>query len=127
MSELPLGLKQQLFTKLLGDLLVWIHETPGWAVTLADGAIDTPRKFRAEDGRIFEAPDAQHMKGSLHYYRLALDFNLFIEGKWITDSGHPAWAVIGQRWEGMHPLARWGGRFQHPDANHLSLAHEGKA
>jgi hypothetical protein len=123
---LSLREKQSLFARLLAELILWIYSR-GWEVTLADGAIDTPRKFRAEDGRKFEAPDAQHMKGSLHYYRLAQDLNLFVADKFISDGGHPVWTEIGVKWESLNPLCAWGGRFNHPDANHVSLRHEGKA
>lgn len=124
---MTLGERQRLFAHLLAKLIVWVYETPGWELTLADGSIDTPRKFRGEDGRVFEAPDAHHMKGSLHYYRLAQDLNLFIEGQWIPDGGHPAWTAIGQRWEGLHPECAWGGRFSKPDPNHFSIRYDGKA
>jgi hypothetical protein len=48
-----------------------------------------------------------HMRGSLHY---------------DTD---PAWLEIGEEWERMHQLCRWGGRFG--DANHFSLADSSRA
>lgn len=65
------------------------------------------------------------MRKSLHYIRLAQDLNLFVDGKYISDGDHPAWKAIGEKWESLHPLARWGGRFQ--DANHVSLTHEGRS
>lgn len=65
-----------------------------------------------------------HMPGSLHYSRLAVDLNLFVEGEWISDGSHPAWEELGIYWESLHPLCRWGGRFG--DANHFSITHGGK-
>lgn len=117
--------KQQRFARLLGELLVWIY-AQGWAVTLADGSIDSPRKFRdAQTGVTFSAEDAHHKRGGLHYKRLAQDLNLFVGGEYIADGGHPVWAVIGTHWEGLNPDCRWGGRFN--DANHVSIEHEGRA
>lgn len=127
MTELSLGAKQRLFARLLAELILWVY-SKGWELTLADGSIDTPRKFRASDGRVFVAEDANHMKGSLHYRRVAQDLNLFIKGEWIKDGGHPAWTEIGQKWEALAPgVTTWGGRFNHPDANHFSISHEGRA
>lgn len=111
MTNLPLSLraKQSLFVLLIGRLITYVY-AQGWELTLADG-------YR---------PDMKgHMPGSLHYIRLALDLNLFVDGKWIADGDHPAWVAIGEYWEGLNPLCRWGGRFQ--DGNHFSLAHGGKA
>lgn len=116
--------KQFLFSKLIAKLIGWIYEQ-GWSVTLADGSIDLERKVRTRAGLVFVGEDAQHMKGSLHYTRLAQDLNLFIDGEWISDGGHPVWTKIGTHWEALDPLCRWGGRFG--DSNHFSLEHGGKS
>ena len=125
-SDLSLREKQSLFLRLLAELIQWVYSRDGLELTLADGSIDPMRKFRSPDTGIpFVAEDAQHMRGGLHYQRLAQDLNLFMHGKWIQDGGHPEWTEIGVKWESLHPLCRWGGRFR--DANHFSLEHEGKA
>lgn len=103
--------KQQLFTRLLGQLLGWIYGHPTWAVTLGEG---------------YRGDSQGHMAGSLHYSRLAQDLNLFVEGIWVT-GWHPAWDEIGAVWRGFHPLARWGGDFHSRDFNHFSITHEGKS
>lgn len=121
---MDLNKKQFLFTKLLAGLITWVYQQ-GWSLTLADGSVDLHRKFRTESGMLLVAEDAHHMKGSLHYVRLAQDLNLFIDGKYIADGGHPVWTSIGTHWEAMDPSCRWGGRFH--DANHFSIAHDGKA
>lgn len=102
--------KQSEFARLLGNLILFIFQHQGWEITMGEGH---------NDARI------GHMKGSLHYVRLAQDLNLFVDGKYITSGSHPAWTVIGEYWETLSPLARWGGRFK--DANHFSLEHGGKA
>ena len=61
-----------------------------------------------------------HMTNSLHYERLAVDLNLFINGVWITKD-HPEWQFLGAYWKGLHPLNRWGGDIvQKVDLNHFS-------
>lgn len=122
--------KQSLFALLLAQLIVWI-DSKGWAVTLADVGVGELRKVQLlgvngkPTGPKMQALDRVHMKGSLHYSRLAADLNLFVNGKWIQSGSHPAWTAIGERWESLDPLCRWGGRFA--DSNHVSLAHGGKA
>ncbi len=56
---------------------------------------------------------------SVHKLRLAVDFNVKIDGKYIKDGDHWAYKALGEEWEKIHKLARWGGRFQ--DANHFSF------
>lgn len=102
--------KQQLFARLLAQLITFIFTHPSWAVTLGEG---------------FNAQRQGHMADSLHYEKLAQDLNLFVEGHYVT-SGHPVWDEIGACWKGMHPLARWGGDFHARDYNHFSLYHEGR-
>ena len=59
-------------------------------------------------------------KSSNHKQRLAVDFNLFINGEY--QSSTEAHRPLGEFWEQLgvelgHPL-RWGGRFSNPDGNH---------
>lgn len=58
---------------------------------------------------------------SLHKMRLAVDFNLFIDGKYQTNS--VAYLPLGVYWESIG--GSWGGRFEDGDGNHFSLAHGG--
>ena len=63
-----------------------------------------------------------HMENSLHYKRLAIDINLFKDGKYLTDSADHY--DLGEYWESIG--GAWGGRFKNPDGNHYSLAHGGR-
>jgi hypothetical protein len=58
---------------------------------------------------------------SNHKQRLAIDFNLFKDGVFLqgTEDHRP----LGEYWESLDPLCRWGGRFN--DGNHYSIEHEG--
>jgi len=61
-----------------------------------------------------------HMKDSLHYSRLAIDLNLFKDGKYLTQTEDHE--PLGIYWESIG--GSWGGRFK--DGNHYSLEHEGR-
>jgi len=121
--------KQSLFVHCLADLLTYAH-LGGWEFTLGEAHVINPRKIWdearvGEPIRVVRLTDAEHMNGSLHYQRLAIDLNLFVDGKYIRSGRHPAYVQLGTYWESLHPLCRWGGRFN--DANHFSLTHAGKA
>jgi len=71
-------------------------------------------------GDAFRADTCSHgHPTSLHRKRLAIDLNLFKEGRYIrTTEGH---RPLGEWWESMG--GTWGGRFG--DGNHYSLEHQG--
>lgn len=58
-----------------------------------------------------------HSKNSFHYKRLAIDLNLFKDGKYLTETSDHL--PLGEHWESMG--GTWGGRFKNPDGNHYSL------
>jgi len=84
-------------------LLILHAEQLGFEITLGDAYATTG-----------------HMKESLHYKRLAIDLNLFKDGKYLekTEDHQP----LGEYWESIG--GSWGGRFK--DGNHYSLAYGGK-
>lgn len=87
----------------------------GFEVTLGDA-------FR--DPRLHGAPGETRGYGaarSCHKLRLAIDLNLFKDGKFLE--GSESHRPLGEWWEAQHPHARWGGRFN--DGNHYSFEHEG--
>lgn len=58
---------------------------------------------------------------SNHKRRLAVDVNLFKDGKFLrTSEDH---RIFGEFWESLDPKCRWGGRFN--DGNHYEYIHEG--
>lgn len=118
--------KQSLFARLIAELILWIY-AEGWELTLADIGVTQERKVSVGRGAVMLATDREHMLTSLHYQRLAADLNLFVDGRYVTRGDAPQWEAIGEKWESMDPLCRWGGRFLNPDANHFSLAHAGRA
>lgn len=131
--------KQTLFVKCLGELIRYAGEQ-GYELTLGEGKVYTPRKGEVTKeipcphcSKMFTYTfqgffdDRVHMEGSLHYSALAIDLNLFINGRYVEDGADPAWANLGQFWEGLDPQCRWGGRFKSKDSNHFSIAHSGRA
>mgnify|MGYP001586677834 CR=1 FL=1 len=112
--------RQTLLVKCLGKLIGYA-EGRGYELTLGEGYVQPVRKAR---GGEFYA-DGVHMDGSLHYSRLAIDLNLFVAGEYVSDSEHFAWVDLGSYWESLEELCRSGRHFG--DANHLSIAHAGKA
>ena len=111
MSE-TLRQKQSRFMRMLPDLIDKALEL-GYDITLGDGFRD-PRVF----GDIGVKIGYGHAK-SCHKLRLAIDLNLFKDGKFLE--GTEAHKPLGEYWESQG--GTWGGRFQ--DGNHYSLEHEG--
>ena len=62
--------------------------------------------------------DGGHKKSN-HLKRLALDINLFKDGRYLTST--KAHEPLGLYWESIG--GTWGGRFN--DGNHYSLEHQG--
>ena len=89
--------QQSKFARMVPLLILYAYEQ-GYEITFGDAW--------AHDG---------HIKGSFHYKRLAIDLNLFREGRYLssTESHSP----LGEFWESIG--GSWGGRWN--DGNHYSL------
>ena len=94
--------KQSKFVLMVAQLIQWAY-SQGYELTFGDAYAKTG-----------------HMPNSLHYSRLAIDLNLFRDGKWLdkTEDHKP----LGEYWESLG--GSWGGRFK--DGNHYSLEHNGR-
>lgn len=96
--------KQQRFSRMVA-LLILHAEKLGYGVTLGDAYRD---------------PQVRHGNpNSLHRHRLAIDLNLFRDGKYLTSTDDHL--PLGEYWESIG--GTWGGRFR--DGNHYSLEHDG--
>lgn len=116
MSELSLGQRQKALTLCIAQLIAYAY-SKGYELTFGDAMRD-PR-LHGE----FGVKAGYGAAKSVHKVRLAVDLNLFVEGKYISSGEHPAYKELGSYWESLHPLARWGGRFN--DANHFSFEYMG--
>ena len=106
--------KQSFFAALVANLIEEAFQR-GYEVTFGEA-------YRSPEEAARLAKLGKGIKNSLHTSRLAVDLNLFKDGKYLssTESHRP----LGEWWERQHPLCRWGGRFN--DGNHYSLEHEGR-
>lgn len=104
--------KQSKFALMVSRLIAKAYEL-GYEVTLGDAYRD-PRVF----GKIGERKGYGESK-SAHKQRLAIDLNLFKDGKFL--SGTEDHKPLGEWWESQG--GAWGGRFE--DGNHYSLEHGG--
>ena len=110
-----LGEKQELFSRLMAEHVVWLYE----------------RGYKVRSGDYFAS--SGHREGSMHYSKLAADLNLFKDGDYLSQTmDHEE---SGTKWESRHELCRWGGNWDkdtHPgepgedDGNHYSLMHQGR-
>jgi len=109
--------KQQHFARDIGRLIEYVYRS-GYAVTFGDAYRD-PRVFGAVGTR-----QGYGQSASNHKSRLAVDLNLFVDGKYISSGSHPAYVQLGEFWESLGDMNAWGGRFN--DANHFSYEHQGR-
>ena len=101
--------KQSKFASMVSALIEHI-ELCGYQVTLGDAA--------RMDGK-------GHCKNSCHYIRLAIDLNLFKDGKYLTNTKDYQFA--GDWWCKQASECRWGGNFKAKDGCHFSFYHNGRA
>lgn len=97
--------KQSKFVRMVADLILWAYSN-GYELTWGNA-------LRCKQCPIGKA-------NSLHKIGLAVDLNLFRDGKFLegTNDHQP----LGEYWESIG--GSWGGRFD--DGNHYSLEHEGR-
>lgn len=110
---MTLGEKQRKFTRMVADLIVFAYDH-GYELTFADA-------YRSPQQAASNADKGSGITNSLHTQRLAVDLNLFKDGKYLTESKDHE--PLGVFWESIG--GSWGGRFSRPDGNHYSLSHNG--
>lgn len=138
--ELTLGQKQELFSRLLGRLLMYIYSS-GYSVRMGEcqrtelqSAINSyspTQKWNLanilnnsgypELSTILKANPSTGIRRSLHLLKLAADLNIFKQGKPASLSEYKQ---FGDFWKNLDPMARWGGDFP-GDIYHFSVEHEG--
>lgn len=108
---MTLGQKQRKFTRMVADLICFAYDN-GYELTFAE-AYRTPEQAAANVSK------GTGIRNSLHTQRLAVDFNLFKDGEYLTSTEDHL--PLGEFWESIG--GTWGGRFK--DGNHYSLEHNG--
>ena len=86
-----------------------------------DVALDQVKRTQREADAYAEA--GRGISNSLHTLGLAADILAYRNGNYLSYSED--YRKLGECWESLHPLCRWGGRFSKPDGNHFSFEHEG--
>lgn len=105
------------FTSAIADLIRWAYMR-GYTLTFGE-AWRTPEQAK------LNAASGKGISTSLHIDRLAIDFNLFRDGKWLSRTEDHA--ELGAYWKTLHSAARWGGDFKtRPDGNHYSFTPDGR-
>lgn len=99
-------------------LLIQEADARGYAVTFGEA-------YRTPEQAALNAAKGSGISNSLHTERLAIDLNLFKDGRYITDGeGH---TELGRWWKSLSPDHRWGGDFvKLKDFNHYSLSIDGR-
>ena len=90
---------QSVFAKKVALLILYAFEI-GYELTLGD--------VHATTG---------HSPNSFHYKRLAIDLNLFKDGKYLTETEDHI--PLGEFWKDLG--GTWGGDFARKDGNHYSF------
>lgn len=109
--------KQSLFVSLVAELISFAL-VAGYELTFGEA-------YRSPEEAARLAKLGKGIKSSLHTSRLAIDFNLFRDGKYLSTT--EAHRELGEWWEAQSTpeyTCAWGGRFG--DGNHYSIVHEGK-
>ena len=109
--------KQSIFVRLVCDLITYIYHE-GYELTFGE-------TYRSPEEAERLAKLGKGIKNSLHTSKLAIDLNLFYEGKYLSST--ESHRKFGEYWESFsneNYKCCWGGRFG--DGNHYSIEHGGR-
>jgi hypothetical protein len=113
---MTLGERQRIFVRLVGMLIEFAYQS-GYELTLGEA-------YRTPEQAALNAESGKGIANSLHTQRLAIDLNLFKDGKYLTDS--ESYRPLGEYWKSLHPDCCFGGDFKpRSDGNHFSLTYGG--
>lgn len=109
--------KQSIFVRLAASLILRAYRE-GYELTFGE-------TYRSPEEAARLAALGKGITKSLHTQRLAIDLNLFKDGKYLAAS--EAHRPLGEWWEELSTddyQCCWGGRFG--DGNHYSVEHAGR-
>jgi hypothetical protein len=101
--------KQSIFTFLVARLIIFANEN-GYELTFGEA-------WRTPEQAALNAKKGIGIVNSLHIKKLAIDLNLFKDGKYLSNTENHR--ILGEWWEKQHKHCRWGGRFN--DGNHYEF------
>ncbi len=108
---MKLSIHQQIFSQNISRLILYANSI-GVNLTLGE-AYRT--EYQQQD---YLRTGKSKTMNSNHLRRLAIDFNFFIEGELFYE--HELIIALGEYWEGLDKLNRWGGNFTNfYDGNHF--------
>lgn len=110
--------KQQLFSKMVALFINDLSER-GYAVTLGEA-------FRPLLVAKMYADQKTGIINSNHVSRLAIDLNIFLNGKYLLSKEDLL--IPGKLWKSYSTdmvECVWGGDFEEPDSDHYSFSHNG--
>lgn len=108
--------KQTQFAFMVAMLILFVYWR-GYGISMGEA-------WRTREQAEKYAKEGKGIANSLHTLRLAVDLNLFHPetGAYLTDAADYEFA--GRFWKSLG--GAWGGDFASRDANHFSLAYEGR-
>lgn len=109
--------KQQRFSWLIAKLILYANAS-GYQITFGEA-------YRTREQAALNAKSGIGIANSLHCDRLAIDLNLFRDGKYLTRTED--YQPLGEWWIAQSQDCKWGGLFKKPDGNHFSVAYMGRA
>lgn len=109
---MTLSQAQRKFARMIADLIIFAYDA-GYELTFGEA-------YRTPEQAALNAKRGKGIARSLHTDRLAIDFNLFKDGRYLTST--EAHQPLGEYWESIG--GTWGGRFG--DGNHYSLSWGGR-
>lgn|SRR3990167_596402 len=101
--------KQRLFSKLIAQLILKAYDM-GYEIACGEF-------YRTPEQAALNASKGVGITNSQHTKCLAADLNLFKDGKYLTKTEDHK--KLGSLWETLHPLCRWGGKYN--DGNHYEI------
>lgn len=110
--------RQVLHVQLTAKLILFAV-SKGYALTWGE-------TFRTAAQAALNAKSGAGIAASLHTQRLAVDFQAFdAAGRYLADDATGVYSALGNYWETLDPLCRWGGRFKSVDLDHFSVTFGG--
>jgi len=108
---------QALHVQLVAKLITYVYSL-GYELTWGEA-------YRTQEQAQWDADHGIGIAQSVHCDRLAVDLQLFKDGRYLTNSTD--YAFMGTFWKQLNASCRWGGDFHTVDADHFSITWQGRS